>query len=60
MDLLVDPVLLLVVPHTPVHGVGRAHKDEVARGPDVLEQVVVELAGLKANHVKEDRVFTKL
>lgn len=54
VDLFVDPVLLLVVPHTSIHGVGRAHQDEVARGSDVLQQVVVELASLEANNVQED------
>ena len=60
VDLLVDPVLLLVVVDATVHGVGGAHEDKVARGADVLQQVVVKLASLEAHHVQEDCVLAKL
>ena len=59
-DLLVDPVLLLVVPHAPVQGPRGADQQEVTRGANVVQQTLVKLPGLKTMDVQEDGVHHQL
>lgn len=46
--LLVDPVLLVLVPNTPVQGSWSTNQEKVLGLADVLEQALVKLACLQA------------
>lgn len=60
VDLFVDPVFLFLVALAPAEGTGGANQQEVSRGPNILEQALVELPSLEAVDIQEDGVRQQL
>ena len=56
----VDPVVLLLVSHTPVQGVGSEHDDEVLGRLDRLQQTFVKLPCSQPLDVDEDGEASQL